>query len=555
MTEEGLKVRLPPHALDSGCLPGERDIPSLSLSHKKMLRDKTFSDLALSCSVGKTFTHSFMIMLRAPEVLNTKDKQNLQKKKQQKGGGGNQAFDFVLPKSLPAEVAPKILWQLFEFIYQGFVTLSALTPQEVLYLDHLAKAFKVDRLAYLCELYLRDTLNNSNLPATLRLAEDLKEASVKNFCMAFALKNYQAFISNKDGVYICGLDLFQEVVSRNADPTPIVDERGAVPPNSYVDHMKQLHDEMLFADGLAKVNNGPPLRFHKAVLAAHSEQLAAHIRAHSDADVPFNLSAESFKAMLRFIYYGEATIEPISATELIAFSAEYGLPDVQKACEGRITANVAVGTVIEILGVTYLPHMQSRSDVLDLRASAISFLLANLAQVDLSLLKKMDPSISRDVVLACQQRERGTLAAPVKSFTETAIAVLSSPRGGTKGSAIHNAPLISPRKGAADPKEAQKREKEEKERKDKEEKERKEKEEKERKEKEERDKKAAKEAEKQKLEKEKKDKEDKDKKDKVDKKKSAKNIDAKKDALDLSKKGSELKPAPIDASTKKVEKK
>jgi hypothetical protein len=347
----------------------------------------------------------------------------------------------------------------------------------------------------------------------------------------------------------------------------------AAPPNSYLDQMKQLHDEMLYADGLAKVNSGPPLRFHKAVLAAHSEQLAAHIRANSDAEVPFNLSPESFKAMLRFIYYGEATIEPISATELIAFSAEYGLPDVQKACEGRITSNVAVGTVIEILGgvlvvpfeialvltysmlVTYLPHMQSRPDVLDLRASAISFLLANLAQVDLTQLKKMDPSISRDVVLACQQRERGTLAPPVKSFTETAIAVLSSPRGGTKGSAISPAPLISPRKGAADNKDAQKREKDEKERKDKEDKERKEKDERERKEKEERDKKAAKEAEKQKLEKDKKDKEEKDKKDKVDKKKSAKNIDAKKDVLDQSKKGSELKPAPIDASAKKVEKK
>lgn len=154
------------------------------------------------------------------------------------------------------------------------------------------------------------------------------------------------------------------------------------------------------------------------------------------------------------------------------------------------------------------------------------------------MLKKMDPCISRDVLLACQQRERGTLAAPVKSFTETAIAVLSSPRGGTKGSAISSGPLISPRKGAADNKEAQKREKEEKERK----------------EKEERDKKAAKEADKQKQEKDKKDKEEKDKKDK-DKKKSGKNIDAKKDVLDQSKKGSELKPAPIDASAKKVEKK
>ncbi len=38
------------------------------------------------------------------------------------------------------------------------------------------------------------------------------------------------------------------------------------------------------------------------------------------AQVLFELSADSFKAMLRFIYYGERQIEPLHATELIAFS-------------------------------------------------------------------------------------------------------------------------------------------------------------------------------------------------------------------------------------------
>jgi len=316
-------------------------------------------------------------------------------------------------------------------------------PSEVVFLDVVAKHYKLDRLVYLCETFLREALSTQNMAHLIRLAHDLQEPVVKKMCMSFIMKNYQAFITNKDGVHVCGIDLFQEVVARNADPTPVHEEKLVVPPNHYMDHWKAIHDEMPFFDAVAKVG-AERVRFHKAVLAAHSDQLAEHLRKVNADEVPFELSADAFKAMLRFIYYGERQLEPLHATELISFSKEFALPDLQKACEGRITSNVQVDTVLEILNVTYLPHMETRQDVLELRASSINFLLDNLTQVDLAPLRKMPSVIPIDVLLVSQTREKAIASnSGVKDFSAAAIAVLreTSPRSGLVQ------PVISPRKG------------------------------------------------------------------------------------------------------------
>jgi len=236
---------------------------------------------------------------------------------------------------------------------------------------------------------LKETMTMEVVFGLLRLANDLKEDAVKNFCLSYAIKHYPQFIGNKDGVHILGIDLFQEVVTKSQDASSVKDDLPASgPTNHYYDHWRQLHDEMLWSDSVARVGSDK-IKFHKAVLAAYSDGLAAYFRVNQGDEVPFMyITSDAFRALLRFIYYGDRNVPSLPATELISFSKHFDLPDLAKACEEKIRDNVGIDTVLEILAVTYLPHLSPREDIQDLWKKCITFILDNMAQIDLTPLKK-----------------------------------------------------------------------------------------------------------------------------------------------------------------------
>jgi len=318
-------------------------------------------------------------------------------------------------------ITPQTLWQISEYIYGGNVRLSSLTPAEILHLNVASKIFKLDRLSYLCERYLKETMTMEVVFGLLRLANDLKEETVKNFCLSYAIKHYPQFIGNKDGVHILGIDLFQEVVTKSQDSSSVKDDLPATgPTNHYYDHWRQLHDEMLWSDSVAKVG-ADKIKFHKGVLAAHSDGLASYFRVNQNDEVTFMyITPDAFRALLRFIYYGDRNIPPLPATELISFSKQYDLPDLAKACEDKIKDSIAIDTVLEILSVTYLPHLSTRDDIQDLWKKCITFILDNIGNIDLQPLKKMQPTIAVDVLFACQNREKGAKN-PIKITSATAL--------------------------------------------------------------------------------------------------------------------------------------
>jgi len=398
--------------MDTGVLTGETAPPILT--HKRMLRDKNFSDVTISAGRKNILLHSYVLWLRGPELIPAKEKTNLEKNKKKKASSN-------LTFNLKEGITPQTLWQISEYIYGGNVRLSCLTPAEILYLNVGAKVFKLDRLSYLCERYLKETMTMEVVFGLLRLAHDLKEENVKNFCLSYAIKNYPQFIGNKDGVHILGIDLFQEVVTKSQDSSSVKDDLPATAPaNHYYDHWRQLHDEMLWSDSAAKVGS-EKIKFHKAVLAAHSDGLAAYFRVNQNDEVPFMyITPDAFRALLRFVYYGDRNIPPLPATELISFSKQFDLPDLAKACEDKIKDSIAIDTVLEILSVTYLPHLSSREDIQDLWKKCITFILDNIGSIDLLPLKKMQPTIAIDVLFACQNREKGAKN-PIKVTSATAL--------------------------------------------------------------------------------------------------------------------------------------
>ena len=140
------------------------------------------------------------------------------------------------------------------------------------------------------------------------------------------------------------------------------------------------------------------------------------------------MSADAFRAMLRFVYYGDANIPPLAACELIAFCRMFGMGDLHRLCESIIKANVNGATVVDVLGVTYLKHMSEREEAQALRKSAMAYLINNLTSVDLSSLRKMDPHIALDVLFAAQAHEKSSPSG-AKDWVKpsaTAIAVPST---------------------------------------------------------------------------------------------------------------------------------
>lgn len=398
-----------------------------------MLLDKTFSDLHFVFRDKKVFAHSFVVWVRADGLLSAKDKANLDKKKKKRETGATT----IESGSKDRVFSPRVIELLFEYIYGGFVKFSTLSQHDILHLNVAAKQYKLDRLAYMCELYLRETIALENVHTLLKLSHDLKETSVKNMCLAFAVKHYQAFITNKNGISEIGIDLFQEVVTRQAAPAAEKDELPPAPASDYLKHWQHLHDEMLFADALAKVGNDK-VRFHRAVLAAHSEPLANLLKTNTGDEVPFmGISGEAFKALLRFVYYGDTKINATPATELINFCKQYELPELSRVCEDKIRESIDTNTVLDILAVTYLPYMEKRSDIQELRRKALNYLLEHLTAVDLSPLRKLPPVIALDVLFACQAHEAkmpmpdlsvSSSSGPAGAAPMTPTAAAASPR-------------------------------------------------------------------------------------------------------------------------------
>lgn len=463
---------LPATGLDTGLLPGEA--PQPKLSHEKLLVDKTHFDLAIMVQARKFNAHTAVLYVRMPAAFTDKDRQTIDKTKKKKA---NAAVQIDLARL--SHVTTATFQQVLQWLHAGSLRLSSMDPCDVLRLDLAAKQLKLDRLSYFCEQHIGNIMDSKNVFELLKLANETGEAHVKDMCITYAHKHYEDFVGNAMGIPLLGIELFQQVVvlkQNNKTPElPVV----APPPDQFQAHFKELYEKMPFADAVTKIGS-KSIKFHKAVLAAHSDGFARFFQTKegSGDEVVFPqdqialqctrpLSSDAFEAMLRFVYYGDVNVAPIPATELIPFCKSMFLTDLHRVCEGVIKANIATATAVDILGVTYLKHMAESEEAKTLRKDATTFLITNLTQIDLAPLRKMDPHIALDVLFATQAHEKASPsgakdwvkppsassgAAPASSSSSAAAAATPSspPAASTGSSSTALAPSTPSTPGAAD---------------------------------------------------------------------------------------------------------
>jgi len=213
------------------------------------------------------------------------------------------------------------------------------------------------------------------------------------------------------------------------------------PPSTLVYDFKKLYTTMKdsIEATIFRVGVGGITQFvtaHRALLAGKTTQLAALCNSPQVKGPPEhiivpllktksvydNISADSFETMLKYVYYGNADIPTINACELIPFTVDYQMAELQSICYKKLFSSVDVKSALPILGVTYIEQPESKHAIFTLdsvtieatRKEAINCILNDWAGADLSLLPKMFPRIAVDLVLANQRKERIAKGLPVE---------------------------------------------------------------------------------------------------------------------------------------------
>jgi len=328
------------------------------------------------------------------------------------------------------------LHDLLHYSYTGFSDFQRMSITQILELNEAAVKFEVERLHWLCENFLKSTVTLDNAHTILKGSHDFHQQSVKLFCMHFAVSHYTPFIAHKDGMKELGMDLFQEIVEFYQSsltspllPLPIIPE----PPSTVIADYKSIYENILpnlTGDGIFKIEK-EFIHCHRAILAARSKQLldlcslpsaskfrdvpdhikVPPIRGKIGKDGPEVVSAEAFRSMLKFIYYGETNINPVPACALLLYSRDCGLPELQKVCEGVIRDNINNNTALPTLVATYMIQMEDRESICkEFKKMAIDYILANLYEIELKSLKplkKSYPKIIFDILAAEQRKQKG----------------------------------------------------------------------------------------------------------------------------------------------------
>jgi len=411
--------------------------PMVVLTNKKLLLDETFADVTIAVGGDKLFAHAPILACRCEQILPLPADEKAKKKKK---------HDLKIKGVHSGPIMQRVL----EFLYTGMVDFPKLSDVEILHLNAAARQFKLARLGYLCERWLKEHFTVVTVFHLLKAATELNEERIKGFCLQYALSRYNEFISNKDGIHILGIDLFQEVVAafQSNPPAPEEITPENAPPDSLLEDFRRMHDLMPFSDITFTVG-GEQIKAHKAVLAAHSDQFG---NIFNSPEVP-GISNEAFKSMLRFMYYGEDEIEPGPACELVSFSRRFKLHSLLRICEDKIRTNITMETVLDVIAVAYLPVDPGKQDLNEeLKNKAFPFLLEHLNQVDLARIRAMHPLIAIDLLLKIQDAwKKGQYGFSEGGYSGGSSSGESSGSGSAKGPSLgaqRAIPAPPPRGGA-----------------------------------------------------------------------------------------------------------
>ena len=237
----------------------------------------------------------------------------------------------------------------------------------------------------------------------MKLADEMKIQTVKDYAVAFGLSKWIEFSKNKKGLEYLGLDLFQEMTismsKQKAVDTSYLQQ--AAPSSTIVADFQNIFLKMENSDGLAELTDGVTLPFHRAILSAHDRKLFQLLSSQKEQKtVKFPISSETFKFLLQFIYFGSCEMTVKSACEVIEeIIPKYSLEKFRLVCDETVKTQLTLESVLRVLCLCYLPINETRPLFTDtLRKDCLFFIAENFSEVNIPSIRAMHPTIAFDLL-------------------------------------------------------------------------------------------------------------------------------------------------------------
>ena len=387
------------------------------LTHRRLLNDQVyskFSDLTLVFDGGRElYTFQAITSIRIPNL--PKAERLIKKKKERKGAGGNVQLTIEV---LENSVSYETMQQVLDWAYTGKINFLKLNVADIMRIIVASEVVGTPALAQLCEIHLKSELGTHNIFPFLKHADEMHLDDLKVFAIEFSVANWSVVMTNKEGLNIIGIDLFQELtlaMQRGGDVPAYVPPD--MPPNTVVDDFRRIYEDMPFHDALATFDgeNVPKVPFHRAILAACSDKLSAKMfslkEPSSKSKLPSvrfeNVSPDAFYGFLQLLYYGESNMDAIAACTLLEhFVVPYGLVVIRDKCEEIISGPLSTTTVLPILRITYLKLNDGRTNITDtLRHRCLSYAVKHYSDIDIEPLRTFGmPELTFDLLSMFHER-------------------------------------------------------------------------------------------------------------------------------------------------------
>lgn len=247
------------------------------MHHSRLLKDimsdavKPWSDVIFTTADAKTFVAQFCIIsARWPYMLT----HVIERRAKESGASSANWKSMHKPTQVESPFSSFIFSIILKYVYSDKVKPEKLKIAEAVDLAVAASQYKLDRLRSIMEHHLLAKLDETTVFAMLKAASERNQLTIKALCLDYASRNFQAFVSNKQGLSLLGIELFQEVTlilsaqqSAAERPAPIT--LPPTPPSTLTEDFMRLYAQMGLSDAVVMVG-GEKLRFHRPVLAVQS---------------------------------------------------------------------------------------------------------------------------------------------------------------------------------------------------------------------------------------------------------------------------------------------
>eukprot|EP00095_Tigriopus_kingsejongensis_P011479 snap_masked-scaffold626_size122949-processed-gene-0.20 protein:Tk11479 transcript:snap_masked-scaffold626_size122949-processed-gene-0.20-mRNA-1 annotation:"leucine-zipper-like transcription regulator 1 isoform x2" len=284
----------------------------------------------------------------------------------------------------------------------------------------LAVKLQMYRLEQLCLVYIENSVNLKNVLVALKNASHLRLLYIKEHCLKFIIKefNFKRIIMSTEFESLDQI-LMVDIIRRKQDPLLKSSQPVASPPplppspaheqspgTSLREDLKRFlfapmaHE---FSDVVLTLENDQ-IPSHKAILAARSSYFEAMFRSFEPAtnQVAISIgetvpSEQSFKSLLRYVYYGDTTMPPEDSLYLFSAPHFYIFTNnrLQVFCKHNLERNVTFENVIQIL------EAADKSQAHDMKKYALNLITRHFSKVaKLAKIRNLSKELLLDIFYA-----------------------------------------------------------------------------------------------------------------------------------------------------------